>query len=770
MSIILTGSCNDTSGRTYKVDIYDRDASPAADEILLASVPSITGSGPSKSFNAVVISKTATWKVDVNPDVTAQYVPLNSFIAALKVTNDEQRFHCRIYIDTFLEFVGYIQTDQLVIPITSNGAYTLTLTASDRLNLASNFDYDAVYAFEGDQKLRDLLLKVLESMGLFEIYADGEPILSIAHQYYENQMPNDTSDPFDMWYLNRAHFSKKLTEEEELTAVGDIFDGLGFETAKRILETVDCQKVLDTIVGDTHCFIMQDEGYYKVFYKGIYLLADTVPQYRYDRTGALLSSGKIMADITIGSKLSNDTGNYLIDNAKYTFLGPLKEVIIRYNVASRNNLITGHEWHTYDQTLETFGEVSNAGSAILYGSLPVELKLEGGDIFTKIYVRLKLGVTVKIGTYYLIRSATITNGAVDYGNLSWSLTAGTVDFITEVFNSTITGLSFLDDLPRQEITFETVDLPIPESGELSVKVELLDLLSVGGISLSGIFTAPDEITGGYQLYWRATDNYMRVVAEDPEQNIQALDYIDYTTTINSNNSETYKREINTGDDPNSQNYSRWRVYNGTDIVDSNEEWYTPAHVTLKPYGELLSWDIARFRNGTIHVLSGTVHSNYRKITPFNRLTFDSKTFVQTQARHIGHMNDYTGHFLQVNVDATGLSTLIKRKKKAAEPVRDPTYNPAAVTSGPVAEIVTGVTGVNVDVTVADLPDPDEFDETEINLIMQGTRWNNVIMHYRATPAGPGEYSIDLSGSNNRMVLHADSAHTTSDEFFIVINM
>ncbi len=767
MPIILTGQAKDTHGQLYKIDIYDRDGAASSDEFNFGERPSLSWTGQSNSFNTVVISRSAEMYMDV-----IEPGPELNFIAALKNNNDEKRFWVRLYIDSDLEFVGYIQTDQLSIPITSNGQYTFTFQATDRLNALSNFPYDEAYAFEGDKKLRELLTKVLESIGVTDIYSSGEPILSIAHQYYEGGMDAGSGDPYDKIYLNRAHFSRQLSEEEEITVVGDSFGSLEFTTPKRVLETVDCQVVINALVGDFHAFILQHEGYYKVMYRGVFLLAESTGQYRYDKNDNFLSSGKIMSDITIGSPNHvSETDHYLHDGGKYGFIGPLKEVVIRYASESRNNLVRGHQWHTYDQTLETFDQVSNAGDATLYGSLKLHVKLPGGDIFTHINIRLKLGVTVKIGTYFLTRTATVTNGVVEYGDLVWSQTSGVVEYISEIVRSSPTGLSFINQRPVEEITFETVDLPIPESGVLSVAVETNDVLTAGGAHLAA-FTAPDEIAGGYTLYWIARENFIRVIAEDAEQNPQALDYIDYTTPINANNSEKYFREIRIGDDALSQSFSRLRVWDGTEVIDADEGWYMPSHGTQKPFGELLSWDIARFRNVAKHVLKGRVMSKRNKITPLARILFDSKNFVMLTSNHDGRSNLWTGQYAEVNVNETGLSTLIK-KKKIVTPRSDPADTAllpeTGLTGGPRAEIVTGVSDQYVNVTVANLPDPADYSEAEINNIMSGTRWRHVLLHFKANPTKPGQYDIDISGSNNRLVLWANTLHKTTDEFFIRIS-
>lgn len=766
MPIILTSSARDTHGRDYKVDIYDRDGAASTEEYIMASVPHLTPSGPSKTFDHVIITRSAHMTIDISGPG-----PSLNFVSALINTNDESRFWVRIYINTFLEYVGFIQVDQHRKPITSNGSFTFSFTATDRLNTLVNYPYDAEYGFEGDQKLRTLLQKVLDSAGISEMYSVGEPILSIAHQYYEAQMPAATGDPFDLIYLNRAHFSKKLRDTEELTVVTDILDGgLEFDSAKRVLETVSCQEVIDTLVGASHSFIMQYRGYYVVFYKGLYLLNINTPQYRYDKEGNQVSAGKILADIEIGSKLANDTGTYLLSGAFYSYLGALKDVVVRYAIESRNNLISGHEWHTYDQEADTFEEVSNEGNAEILGSLPINIKIEGGSIFSKINIRLKFGVTLKIGSYYLTRSATITSSAVEYGILEWSQTPGTLDFITDVLQSSATGLSFINSIPLQIIEWETTDLPIPESGLLEMRVQLIDVLNIRGISISGSsFSPPDTVFGSYTIYWITENNYVRVTADDPEQNKQALDFIDYTTTINDSNSQTFTKEIKIGDDPQSQSFSRLRVWNGTEVVDSKSGWYMPQYPTQKAWGELLSWDIARFRNGSIHVLNGTVRVTGFLLDHFYRIAFDNMTFIMGQCRHNGKTNEYTGQFLQVRTDPTGLSSLIKKKKANSTISQTPTTAlPPPSINGPRSQIVSSNTNF-LDITVTDLPNPDDYNETEVNTIMRGTRWGNILMHYRATPNAAGEYSIDVSGENNRLVLYAETFHLPTDEFFVVVN-
>ena len=210
------------------------------------------------------------------------------------VTLNDRKYHAKLYIDTDLEWQGWVLSDSVQINY-STGRRQLSFNAVDGLGILKDILLP-ISASTNINELNSLLYYI--NLSLNSIAFPTNPNLNIVCSYFNTGMDDrgthSYSEPFSQTYLpNRTFVTNYIY--------------------------LDCLQVLSNIIKSFGCRIFQAGG--KWWIVAINEFANTGAYFtQYDYAGTVVSSGTINTLSTIQGYTGNTSGLYFIDNSQMKIL------------------------------------------------------------------------------------------------------------------------------------------------------------------------------------------------------------------------------------------------------------------------------------------------------------------------------------------------------------------------------------------------------------------------------------------------------------------
>lgn len=716
--------------------------------------------------------------------------PEYQLVQALISETDEHRYYVDAYKEgsSTLIFRGWVQLDQLTIPIRSQVHFPFSLSATCSLGQASNYDYidpatpDSPY--RGRISVKDHLILLLKAMDLQELYVDGEPYLAIATHYHNDEMPNTTDDYLDRILIDHRYFAAEV--EENAKEIDIIFTTITITLGLQPTEPGNVGSVLEELCFSWNAALSQAYGRYYFVSRAAQVAGAQLRIHWYDRNGTYLSTTPSTHEVTVGSQQVNYTGYLMLDEGGvYSFLAPIKELIIDHNKGGGNNKIIGSEWSIFGHGERCFDDINNAGNAYFIARFPIEATMRylvGNDTG---WFRFHFGIKIKIGSYYLVRSPEtdiFSNDRLDntpsfqgeditYNDAEWTQTEGYYEVVIDRRPSNA------HTTPPKEERLTIVDIespPIPESGVLCIDIDLIEIRKYDTFTVlfddiwdTVTWLSDDQIqrdSKSWEVRWESTDNYLNIQSDDGELNEDTLAYRRYTAEVNPRNSHRLEYSTGLGDDPGSNTHGRIQIDRSvakdrSDVVDADGGWTIDGAGTVYDnIVALLAWDMARLRVGVVRIMDTTIRSQSEMIFPMTAVVFDGKRSLGSSMTFLSEGQDYQGSWYTIDdVDSSKIN--IKRKLYASSDESNPNVITDAGTSSgvkpPYTYEVSGITTDRIPIPLSKpLPDPGVYDAIQINEKMRKAMRDTASLKYHPDIPSRSHFGIDIG--THEIVLASDS--------------
>lgn len=797
MAKLFTINFKSREKEAHVIEIYDITTSTdTTDEITIAEAPAQAASwawnGKTKDIFQGVIPRSFTFVINVpGPGI------IQDFVDDLIAETDEHRFWMKATKSGFEQFRGWIQVDQSTIPIRHQPDYPFTIRATDSLGQSSNYDYidpaTPSTPYEGTESVKDHLIKCLKAMDIDEIYGSSDEMLHISPVYHNALMPNTTDD-----YTARTYFDHRIfadTVEEQFKEINFIFGNISIPLGEKPTKPGNVRKVLDMLCFQYNAIFFHSRGKYHFIQRAGLLPTPNITKFRYDKTGALISSGLEKRQINVGSLQVNDTGVYQLGGT-YSFLPPIKELIIDHQKGGGNNKIVGTEWVVTSHAERCFDQINNSGNAKVNARFVLKVAIKHDSNNDKGIFRFTFGIKIKIGTNYLTRdpnpSDVYSNDlenpfpgtTIEYDDPTWETSTGYYKVVVDRRATTIY------DFGEDSVEIVDIESPnIPASGVLCVDVDLIEVRKFDTFTILGddkwdpvTFDDADTISRSgktWDIFWSATDNYLNITSDDGELNEDTLAYTRFTAQVNARNSQRLEFETRLGDDPGSNTHGRVQIDastagDGSDLQDADGGWTLYGTGTVYNHMvNLLAFDMARMRVGTLRVMTCELRTGDTPIEPHSYVIYDGKNHLMS--RMSGNTADNNkGEWISLeNPDDSAVSVINALFSKATE------SNPNIINitngnssgggeSGAInnnnryIHDVTGQTLTRIAIPDSKpLPDSNVYTEAQINSMFRKALRGSGNMIYRTTPTHVTHFNID--NSTNEIVLFR--APSSSHEFF-----
>ena len=791
MSLRLTGTYRSKSKILYHARIYDQElVTPSTDEMYVSQRPSWTWGGETKNIYQKLLPMSCIVGINV-PGTTG---PVADFVADLIEESDEHRFFLELHRDNQLFFRGWLQIDQSTIPIRSQVHYPFSLRATDTIGQFSNYDYinpaTPEDPYRGTWSIKDHLIALIKSADIHEMYGDDDVLLVTSTDYHHAEMPNTTDD-----YMTRVLLDHRLFAAETEEVFKKILFFGTISLGEQPTEPGNVKEVIEQLCFTFNAVFFHAYGRYYFLSRGRLLDGNPIQVWQYKKSGALVNETILSEAITIGSVTVNNTGYYNHDGV-YSFLTPIKELIIDHQKGGGNNKITGAEWVITQHGEQCFDEINNSGNASILSRFVLRVKIKHVNNTDTGYFRVVMGLKIKIGNYYLLRdidgvdiygngnTVPLPTRDIPYTDSVWSMTEGYYYVVVDR-RARASIFSNQDD----DVTIVDIESPaIPEPGTLCVDVEMISLRKFDSFVAifddrwdTVTFTTEElfERSGKvFQLYWEAKDNYINIQSDDAELNEDTLSYTRYTAEVNLRNSERLEYSTNIGDDAGSNTHGRLQIdrsvaADGSDIVDADGGWtYRGAGTVYDNLNKLLAWDMARLRVGTVRVMTATNRGAVKTYLPMTLVSFDGKIQLMGSANVNSENEEASGVWLSLaDVDNTKVTIKGKLfgKADASSPNTTNIYNgnnpSSSVDTRKYIHSATGITTDRIAIPGSKpLPEKEAHSIEVINSLFSQKLRDNGVMRYKATPDNDSSFGID--NTTNEIVLYRAPRSADIEYYFV----
>ena len=717
-----------TGGHDWKILLFNKSEDPDATKTLVFNRKAITisANGQSKNLFQRIVPTNIKFSIEIRD--AADEAILNDIIAA-----DENEYYVKVYRDDVFTFAGYVLRDQIIIQ-DSYFPYGVELQALDGLSLLSEYDYKAPddTAFTGQATILEHVLNCLKTVYVDELYDDNQEILGVSLAFYENNMGDLLGCPAAQTRVDHQAFTEweeRTYYEVEIRTI--LFLNIPFPVAVNVTEPVNftnAYDVLEQILLLFNARIVYEQGVYHIVTLNNYVNASYRVFY-YDKSGVEQQAA------TWAHNITHDRGyTYATAGRTFTFLQPVKRVIIDHELGQIKNLIDGFVWNYENETiicgLTTLDHTT--GDATLDINIPILLEpIERNDFDEWPNFRYLFKATIKVGDTWLKRTydGADSSGEPLYSEVSWSTSEAWYYFASpKLLDYHATGQPF------PVVNLSLITPPIVSSGELCFGVEFVAAFGSVIYSTSGIFTSVDYVGDPYnfEFYfgYKAERGHVSVISEATDINQDAATFIRYTSDVALRNTKEIKEVIKIGDDAATQNNYRLQIHNGSDWVDS-ESWYLLGTPGALKIGALLAQSMASLRANLKRVMKGSFIFKERMCFPSTRITSDGYTYIQLLGGYNSELETVTnGEWIEV-ISSPGKTTIKASNKIQQAPTAVEGTKSALNTVNLIKQILNGdqaTAGYNnylewsgadmvnntYTTTGPNFPNPAAFTDTEIN--------------------------------------------------------
>jgi len=606
---------NSLLSEPWTVEVHDTDFGGASAEIngryqgfSLNYDPLSSGQGSADMFVPVMASS-------VTFDMLIGDAGLETFLSDL-ATSRENRFHLAIYRNSVLYWIGFIVADEVRVD-DQDFPYNLSLFAIDGMSRLKEMDYldpGTGLKYTGRENAIAHFYNIIEILGLTGVVT----------------MP-------------AAHFKTNFNWYSDSMTKGSGFNGLTqFDIDHIVFQQVDsegndvvwnCLEVLEALcrglggrfyMADGHWWFMQSAEYTTTL--------QTV--WTFNAAGA-------QTGYNSGTSYGRDidkTTRFKLNGGSFTFLRPMKKVVVDYHHLSGMNRAEGLHWNevgplTFVELPGVLGiDASNESQMHIRVPFVVDSTyqvLNPAHVYKPHQYVFKL--TVKAGTEYL--NLTAVNNVYEWTSIASEVEVRTM-FVTESMNQVPTLYAF-----------ETVTDYIPTSMDgdnIEVKIILEKVVDQAGTTITeGVFV-------DYVAFFKFDVDDMKVVilneglGNNPAPDVERHEVADSV----DGNTGVYKVETFFGDGPLPATLSRL-----TDGTDNTENWGVDTITGTDTISTLLATEILNLRQPAAKVYQGVYFAGDFHI--YSRAVDGTEAFIPIRLKLAAFDDQWSGDFVQVE---TGIYT------------------------------------------------------------------------------------------------------------------
>jgi len=413
-------------------------------------------------------------------------------------------------------------------------ATSYTITATDGLGILKGIPFENSGSPYTSMTAVATLLTALQVIP-YSIYGSSDIFLHTRVNWFEANMATTSDDPLNMTQLPSSTFYKV-----------DKDGNYDFN---------NCYEVIETICNLFKARLFYANGVWR-FYQ-VYDLENenSFNQYRYyfDKTQHSGTQNLQLRQTLTGGY----SGGTRLATQTFESFAPLREVSQVFIHDSSDNLIKGI---TFNQStpltaLTTSALSSGNGETLAFsGTLQTLLEDITGAPYTAVVVYIKVRMTLRVGSYYLVRPINNQVQNNDYATLDWQFsTTGPPDYVEYItVQNTIQygGISI-------PINFETPALPQAGIPNLRIEIDYVQDLQQNNISAN--YTTQAILQNPYLEY-----------RDGDAENERIYKTLNSTTAFFSDVIEF--PELRTGDRVNSTTANAIKVYDGAGFIDSTADW------------------------------------------------------------------------------------------------------------------------------------------------------------------------------------------------------
>lgn len=555
---------------------------------------------------------------------------IKSFMQAV-VDSAETRFTVEVTKDGNKFWYGYIVPDQMDLQdVPYSSVPELRIKAVDGIGRLQKIDYNnAGAAYTGKATMLDHLYNVLDKIGFSSFYASSEDyVITYTDWWNEQHTYATTSEPLE---LSRFDHRALLSVDQS----GDI----------KYLSAYD---VLGQLLAAWNCRILFFDGAYYVVQINAYKTdGNTKVIKRYDKDKLKQTTSTTDLGIwnrTTGSLSGFNAATYdsYHNRGRFRYYPALREVKISYEHFTTDNLIPGNTWNESASPTATFDNLDfNNGNARLVFQSRIESKAVFADPDNDFQIlTYHFRLVLQVGTKYLKRDYSWTNGTYKYGPVTWSDTLAYYHVFTEYM--------YNNDFPRYtEVSFVTPQ--IPESGNLSLQINWFATYNTSG---QQVFTSSTDYTRSWS--WIGTGLHILVDGNLEDQTNVTV----YTATNDdgSTNSQTEDVSILIGSGPSANTFGNLEVYDGANWVN-DFDWRKGNSGSYNEFGQLLALEMLAGQKYGVERYIGEITGSY---APYGRLQRIHDVTTQNYIFLGGTLDmqsdRWAGEWVLNDVDESGLST------------------------------------------------------------------------------------------------------------------
>lgn len=645
----LYGDGND--GHDYKIEIYDHLASGTSRTFTLQGEGyRIQVEGGSRDFFVKLKPKTCEWTMIINTS------ELESFIDDIS-DSAPKRYSVKAYRDGAIKFIGWILTDQIMIEDMSM-PYTFTLKAHCGLSTLDEYEYKDIddTPLDGKRYLIDHVRQVLETTYIDELYLDAERILAIAIPYFETNFVTTQCTLSQTVVDHRAYTTYEEIKYAEWLEFDDgIHIPVRIPVLKTKIEAVDfvsCKEVIEDICQSFFSEMYQEDGVYHIIGKANYI-ANGYDIYYYTKAGGLTYTTKTSFNNIDRIDTIKKRGG------KWTFLQPLKKLIIDQRLEIQRNIISGLTWDwLQNEEVADVLYLYATGDTRLSISIGLDILSVDANSNPPIQHWYLFDVKIQVGVWYLERDwlAFDDIGDPTYDETTWSSDTSAVYQILAYIDDPIAKIGSLKYVTQ----FETA--AIPADGSLTVDINLNSIVrpNLTTLPLDGIFTEPFFNTNyDYDVdwTWKSYNNAIRVLSDNEDINEDARVFLRYENVLNLRSNETLKLSFRLGDDPGTTNVNRLQrsVVSFIEPFADTTAWTKVGIPTEKTLIQHVIDDMSSFRNKLVRIMRADILTTNASIEISTRLNYDSHAYIYFSGTTNTELETISGEWIEIIEEASGIT-------------------------------------------------------------------------------------------------------------------
>jgi hypothetical protein len=601
-----------STGTYYKIEIWDEDyTGTTPDEFKVTGKGfDLTYSGQTDDIYSPIIGSSVSFGMYV--EGAAQV----AFISALR-QYQQDRFYVRIKrgateAAATYYWSGYIVQDIVEIEDVSK-PYVFEIQATDGISKLK----DTLCGTSFFRKSTNQFLNALSQAGALGIYDTTDEVLAVVMNWWAEEMTySTTTNPLDETWLDFHAF--------------DTIDEDGFYTNKNWYEIL---AQVCTIFGLRFYFSNGQYRLEQIFQRDVASMTEHV----YQKDGTKASSGTVSYERTI----NQTSGKAKLAGNIYNFLPAVNDVSITLNQEPK--AMTGVTWdNSNDPDLE-LGLVSSAlqNQLTLDFNHQIKLFLTTNVNQNPIYAKLRLNVELfdfnNNVTYYLKR----TYSGMTPSAVSWTTTqAGSgYEIIVGTFRefSAQVALGGTDVIQVGGPT-SIVTPPIPEDGDLSLNWDFVSFVesngSVRGLNIGNSSTYKMTLQSVTTSFGSIQNQTTTIRAVSPNADINgSVSYELPQTNIFTGQGErgSLVKQTNVGGLLIKVPYGNWREGNSGSYVEVQK---------------LICQEFLKLMDEPVQKYAGSFFSDhdFRQ-----RLTFDSKAWVQLGGTFSANNDEWDGEWFVINL-------------------------------------------------------------------------------------------------------------------------